>query len=111
MALKLFSPLSWPSSLPILLCTCRASKGDEVWREFEKKEGAAMEFHVMFENRSQETVDASFPSTAAREAAERLNLVGDRTCKVVGPDGDVTHWRVTLLKAWYARSQMDDFSG
>ena len=66
-----------------------------------------MEFCVKFENKDSETVDAMFPSVAAREAAERLDLVGDRTCKVVGPDGDVTHWRVTLLKAWYARSQME----
>jgi len=63
-----------------------------------------MLFRVSFENKTDEVVDAMFPSVAAREAAERLDLTGDRTCRVVGPDGDATHWRVTLLKTWYARS-------
>lgn len=69
--------------------------------------GPAMLFRVLFENKSEEVVDATFPSVAAREAAERLELSGDRTCRVVGPDGDATHWRVTLLKMWYARNLLN----
>jgi hypothetical protein len=62
-----------------------------------------MEYLVMFENKSVETIDAAFPSVAAIEVGERLGLQGDRPCAVVEPDGNVTHWRVSLLTARYAR--------
>ncbi len=62
-----------------------------------------MQFRVLFENRDEEVIDTTFPSLAAREVAERLEIQGHRTCAVVEPDGNVTHWRVSLLKTWYAR--------
>jgi len=61
-----------------------------------------MMFRVKFENKNEEVVDAAFPSVAAVEAGEKLGLQGDRSCAVVEPDGNVTHWRVSLMKARYA---------
>lgn len=62
-----------------------------------------MEYRVLYENKSEEVVDAAFPSVAAIEAGERLGLQGGRPCAVVEPDGNVTHWRVSLLTTRYAR--------
>jgi hypothetical protein len=62
-----------------------------------------MEYRVVFENKSEEVVDAPFASVAAIEAGERLGLQGDRPCAVFEPDGVVTHWRVSLLTSRYVR--------
>lgn len=66
-----------------------------------------MLFRVQFENKNEEMVEAAFPSVAAVEAGERLDLQGDRPCAVVEPDGNVTHWRVSLLRARYAQPILD----
>jgi len=63
-----------------------------------------MAFLVSFENHPVEVVESSFPSLAARLAADRLNLDGDRTCAVTEPDGSVSHWKVTRFALCYARS-------
>lgn len=63
-----------------------------------------MEFRVQFENRPEQVIDSSFPSLAARVVAENLDLDGDRTCTVMEPDGTVTHWKVSCVAFWYARS-------
>ena len=67
-----------------------------------------MQFRVTFENSVEEIVDTTFPSLAAREVAERLKLEGNRSCAVIEPDGNVTHWRVTLLEAWFARPLVNE---
>jgi hypothetical protein len=62
-----------------------------------------MEFLVRFENNKEQVIDATYPSVAAIEVAQRLELQGDRTCAVTEPGGYVTHWRVTLLEQWHAK--------
>ena len=62
-----------------------------------------MEFRVQFDNQKEVVIDATYPSVAAIESAQRLGLQGDRTCSVMEPGGYVTHWRVSLLEHWYAR--------
>ncbi len=64
------------------------------------------EYRVTFDNKNEEIIDAAFPSVAAIEVGERLGLQGDRPCAVIEPDGNVTHWRVSLLTARYARPLM-----
>jgi len=63
----------------------------------------AVEYRVLYDNKNEEIIDAPFASVAAIEVGERLGLQGDRPCAVVEPDGNVTHWRVSLLTTRYAR--------
>lgn len=61
-------------------------------------------FRVMFDDEEPVTVDAPFPSTAARDVAELLKLKEDSNCSVMdAADGSLTVWRVSRIESWYVR--------